>query len=144
VVHEAARALIDEELQKGRSLDGIKKDITAFERSILEKKLEIESHLQRNDVIFLDRALPDSIAYYRLCGIDPFEAVEKSRTYRYKTVFLFERLLFEKDPVRSESENTAARLEDLLAEGYRMLGYRPVRVPLMPIGRRVDFILNTI
>ena len=129
-------------IQKGKSLEAIKGDITAFERRILEEKFKIESRLAREDLVFLDRALPDSIAYYKLCGIDPFEAVEKSRIYQYKTVFLFERLLFEKDPVRSESEDTAARLENLLAEGYRVLGYRPVGVPLMPIGERADFIVN--
>jgi len=144
VVHEVARAFIDEELQKGRSLEAIKQDMTVFERQILDRKLEIESRLARDTLTFLDRALPDSIAYYRLCGIDPRGAIEKSRTYRYKEVFLFERLLFEKDRVRSEDDNLAAGLERLLAESYRMLGYSPVSVPLMPIGERIDFILKRI
>ena len=144
VVPEVARAFIDEELRKGRSIEVVKKDIAGFERRILDRKSEIESHLSRDALTFLDRALPDSIAYYRLYGIDPHEAVEKSRTVQYKKVFLFERLLFEKDQVRSENENMAAELEMLLAESYRMLGYNPVRVPLLPVGERVDFILKRI
>ena len=142
VVHEVARALIDEELQKGRSLKVVKQDIKAFEQRILDRKLSIESQLSPGKPIYLDRALPDSIAYYRLYGIDPREAIEKSRIYQYKKVFLFERLFFEKDQVRSEDEGMAAELERLLAEGYESLGYSPVKVPLMPVDKRVDFVLN--
>ena len=144
VVHEVARAYIDDELKKGRGINAVKADTRAFESHILNKKIEIEAALPIDTVIFLDRAVPDSIAYYRLSGLDPGEPLEKSRTYRYKKVFLFERLLFEKDPVRSENENMAAKLEMLLAESYRMLGYSLVRVPLLPVGERVDFILKRI
>jgi len=144
VVHEVARAYIDEQLQKGRSLEALRQDIPVFERQILNRKMEIESQLARDTLTFLDRAVPDSIAYYRLYGIDPNEAIQKSRACLYRKVFLFERLLFEKDRVRSEDEHMAAELERLLMDSYRLLGYTPVRVPLMPIGERADFILNRI
>ena len=144
VVHEVARAYIDDELKKGRGIDAVKADIHAFERRILNKKIEIERSLAVDSVVFLDRAVADSIAYYRFSGLDPGEVLVKSRTYRYKKIFLFERLLFEKDPVRSEDENMAAELEMLLIESYRALGYSPVRVPLLPVGERVDFILKRI
>ena len=111
---------------------------------LLQKKIEIEASLAVDNVTFLDRAIPDSIAYYRFSELDPGEPIEKSRTYQYKKIFLFERLLFEKDQVRSENENMAAKLEMLLMESYRMLGYSPVRVPLLPVGERVDFILKRI
>jgi predicted ATPase len=144
VVHEVARTYIDDELKKGRGIDEVKADIRAFERHVLNKKIEIEASLAVDTVIFLDRAVPDSIAYYRFSGLDPEEPLVKSRTYQYKKIFLFERLLFEKDRVRSENENMAAELEILLVESYRMLGYSPVRVPLLPVGERVDFILKRI
>ena len=144
VVHEVARAYIDGELDKGKHIEALKADIWAFEHHILHKKIEIESSLAVENVTFLDRAIPDSIAYYRFSGLDPGEPLEKSRTYQYKKIFLFERLLFEKDQVRSENENMATELEMLLTESYRMLGYNPVRVPLLPVGERVDYILKRI
>jgi predicted ATPase len=89
----------------------------------------------------LDRALPDSIAYYLLEGLDPTEPQRHSRRVRYSWVFLFEKLEFTKDSVRSEDAETAARIERLIEEAYSELGYPIVPVPLMPIPARADFVL---
>ena len=40
-------------------------------------------------------------------------------------------------------DEALTELERLLVEGYESLGYSPVKVPLMPVDQRVDFILNT-
>ena len=144
VVHEAARAYIDEELKRGRRIDEIKADEQAFEGRILERKVRIEFSLATASTVFLDRAIPDSIAYYRLSGLNPEVPVKKSRVFRYRNVFLFERLAFVGDPVRSEDDATAQRLEMLLNECYRELGYRVLRVPLLSVPERVDFILQNL
>jgi predicted ATPase len=142
VVHEVARAHIDEELKKGKSISRIKSDVFSFEQQILNKKFEIEKYLPDDALIFLDRAVPDSIGYYILEGLNPDIPIQKSRQTRYKNIFFFERLTFEKDRVRSEDENISARLDYLLKEGYRMLGYDIIDVPLMPVPARIDMILN--
>ena len=46
--------------------------------------------------------------------------------------------------MRSEDEHIARRLHGLIAESYRMLGYEIIRVPVMPIPRRADFVLDHI
>ena len=142
VVHEVARAYIEEELKRGRTLDQIKADILAFEQSILDRKIEIEDALPKTAVIFFDRAIPDSIAYFKLENLDPAQPLAKSRSIRYKKIFFFERLVFEKDHVRSEDAAIASRLEALLEESYRHLGYTPLRVPLLSVQARTDFILK--
>jgi predicted ATPase len=60
---------------------------------------------------------------------------------RYSRVFLFEPIEFTKDPVRSEDTQAAARIERLIEEAYGELGYTVVRVPVMPIPARTDFVL---
>ena len=142
VVHEVARALIDAELEKGRTIEQIKANESAFEESILTRKIKIESSLDTAAVIFLDRAIPDSIAYYRFLSLDAAEPEEKSRLFRYKNIFLFDRFDFKNDPVRSEDDGTAQRLEMLLEGGYRKLGYDPVRVPKLSVEARTDFVLQ--
>lgn len=142
VAPEAARAYIDLNLSRGRTLAEMKADPLAFERHILKTKIKTEAALPQDDLIFLDRAIPDSIAYYQMEGLDPTEAIPASRKFRYKTVFLMERLRFESDRVRSESDNTAACLEGLLTETYTRLGYQPIRVPVLSIAQRTDFILE--
>jgi predicted ATPase len=141
VVHETARALINESLARGITLEAIKADELTFERQVLSAKITAESALNKNDRVFLDRAIPDSIAYFRKAGFDITEPLASSRLFQYKKIFLFERLGFEKDPVRSEDDATAAKLEQLLAESYEMLGYSVIRVPVMTVTGRTKFVL---
>jgi len=141
VVPEAARSFIDVELKKGRRLAEIKSDPARFEGHIFRTKLRIESRLPAHERLFLDRALPDSIAYYRLEGLDPAEPRRQSRLVRYSRVFVFEPIEFTKDSVRSEDAATAARIEGLIEDAYSELGYTTIRVPLLPIPARTDFVL---
>lgn len=142
VVHEAARAYIHEELQKGNTMAQIKADISAFERHILYQKIEIERSLSKDATVFLDRAIPDSIGYYLLEGLNPDDPIQKSGRWRYKNIFFFERITFEIDTVRSEDDEIAAALDGLLKKSYQMLGYEIISVPLMAVEDRVDFILK--
>jgi predicted ATPase len=139
---EAARAYIDRRLARGETLAAIKADNLAFERHILMAKVAVEKRLPADTLIFMDRAVPDSIAYYRIEGLDPAEAIHHGRRAGYRSIFLLERLAFRTDRVRSESDATAERIESLLVEAYEALGYPIVRVPLMGISKRADFILR--
>jgi len=142
IVPEVARAFIDDEIRKGRRLVEIKSDAAGFEGHIFRTKIAIEAQLPAHEGLFLDRALPDSIAYYRLEGLDPAEPMLHSRRVRYRAVFLFERMGLVKDAVRSEDTETAVRIEGLIEEAYRELGYSMVRVPVLPIPERTDFVLR--
>lgn len=142
VVHEVARAYMDNELMKGKTLPEIKADEWAFERHILMEKVRIESTLEKDEIIFFDRGVPDSIAYYKLNGLDSTEPFQKSGEVRYQNVFLFERLRFLTDPVRTEDEKTARRLNRLIEESYQSLGYDIVHVPLLSVEERTEFILK--
>jgi predicted ATPase len=141
-VAEVARSYIDDQLAQGKSLATIKADPMIFERHILMEKVGIERCLPKKETIFLDRAIPDSIAYYQLEGLDPAEPMQQSRFVRYKTIFLFEALPFEKDAVRTEDQVRAQRIEALLSKAYRGLGYSIVRVPVLSIARRMAFVLS--
>ncbi|RZB36830.1 MAG: hypothetical protein SRB2_01630 [Desulfobacteraceae bacterium Eth-SRB2] len=142
VVHEVARAYIDKELKKGKSIARIKSDILLFERHILYKKIEIEKSLSKDATVFLDRGVPDSIGYYIIEGLYPDEPIKKSKQTRYKKIFFFEKLLFEKDAVRSEDDKIATELDRILKESYQTLGYEIISVPILTVKDRIDFILK--
>lgn len=144
VVDEVARSFIDIEKERGRSLREIKTDVLSFERAILYRKLDIETSLPIDETIFLDRAIPDSIAYFMVEDLDPAEPLMKSRMYRYRRIFLFERLLLEYDRVRTENDAIAARIDNLLESAYRRLGYDVLRIPVLPVKQRTDYILRHI
>jgi predicted ATPase len=144
VVPEVARALIDRELDRGRTLQEIKSDIHWFERTILMEKVRIEADLSTGETVFLDRAIPDSIAYYQIEGLDPAEAQAETGRRRYRRVFLLDRLDFRADGVRSENNRKAQLIEDLLGSAYRRLAYPVIRVPVLPVQERADWILKRI
>ena len=80
VIHEVARAYIDRQLKKGLQLRQIKTDALQFERHILHEKVRIQASLPATATIFFDRGIPDSIAYFKLEGLDPTEPLRYSPT----------------------------------------------------------------
>lgn len=144
VLHEAARAYLDAEITKGKSIAQLKADIRAFERRILRDKLAAEDSLPAVETIFMDRAVPDSIAYYKLEGLCPREPICESRKVRYKKIFFCERLELENDIVRVEDDAKVDRLQHLLKESYEMLGYTLLQVPRGPVNDRMRILLEHI
>ena len=113
-----------------------------FESHILDEKIRIEANLPPNEAIFFDRGIPDSLAYFKLAGLDAAEPLKKCSLFRYRRIFFFENLPFLKDRVRSEDDKTADRLNSLIQLSYRMLEYPIIHVPVLSIKQRVEFILK--
>jgi len=61
---EHARHYIDTQKIKGRTVEEIRANKRQFQLSVLEMQVEEEAELDPKDVVFLDRALPDAMAYY--------------------------------------------------------------------------------
>jgi predicted ATPase len=141
VVPEAARILIDEEFSKGKDIYQIRKNELAFQEKILQLKLEAEAKLDPNKLAFIDRGIADSFPYFSLAGADTDRILDLSKKNIYKGVFLLDQVKFEKDYARTEDDELARHISDLLSHAYTELGYEFVRVPVMPISERVDFIL---
>jgi predicted ATPase len=139
---EAARMWIEQELATGRSIDDINKDILAKQNGIIETGLRLHAALDRNRLTFMDRGIVDSLSYLRMSGINTATAHEKALIYHYKAVFIFDRLPVVQDNVRTEDDKTAATLDRLIEEDYRALGYAPIRVPVMGVEARAEYILQ--
>ena len=139
---EVARVHIKLKLSEGLDLATIRKSESDFQFTILNKKLEIENTLNHQDTIFLDRGIPDSIAYYRFSGIDPNLVLKECYAHQYKKVFMFDRLPLETDHARIESDQDAQTLQNYLESDYRKVGYKVIHVPVMSVNERVEFILS--
>lgn len=145
VLYEIARIYIDKKLKKGKTIKEIRKDEGKFQRKILNLKIKYERGLDPKKITFLDRAIPDSLAYYELIGLpkDKYlkKAAEKSS---YKKIFLFEKLEFEKDYARTESKKEVKKLTKLIENAYKKLPFPIIKVPKMSIEKRLKFILNNL
>jgi predicted ATPase len=141
---EVAREVIEKHLKEGKTLAEIRAQEGALQREMLGIKIARERALDTRKTVFMDRAVDDSITYYRLAGLDPAEAIEASRLFQYRAIFIFDRLPLVKDDVRSEDDARADQIDRMLEEDYRMMGYAPVRVPVVPVPERADFIISRI
>ena len=140
-VPEIARQYIDREMARGRTLDEIFEDVTT-ETAMGDMQLRIEHGLRAIDVVFLDRALPDSLTFRRLAGLNPNELLADCFHHRYASIFVLDRLPFQQNGARIEDDAIAGLLDEWLARDYSALGYNVVRVPALSIKDRLAFILE--
>jgi len=138
---ETARQFIDGELAKGQQLQEIIGGVHS-EKRIVEMQSELERGLGKDNLVFMDRALPDSITFYRLHGFNPNDFLGTCCRYRYASVFILDLLPLELDGARIENKIYTTVLDDWLARDYTALGYSIERVPVMPPDERLDFILE--
>ena len=91
VVPEMARAYINERLARGETMGEIRKDEALFQKDILEKKIDVEAKLPKEQLVFLDRGIPDTEAYDKLYGIASSELLlDAIKKCSYKKVFVLE------------------------------------------------------
>ena len=106
-------------------------------------QIEQEKSLLLDDVVFLDRAIPDAMAYYRFLELDYdkllTEAMDK---VSYKKIFILDRLPLVKDYARIEDNMAQEKIHELIIEVYESLAFPVVYVPVMSPEERVKFILE--
>jgi len=142
-VPETARLYIESEMAQGQKVHPIHVDAAALQRTIKDMQLRVEGGLRVNDVLFLDGAVPGSLAYYRVFGLNPNEILMDCFHHRYASVFVLDPLPFQPDDERVE-EIAAVQgyLDKWYSRDYKALGYDVVRVPVLSIQERLAFVLE--
>lgn len=141
IVPELARVLIDKEIKTGKSLEEIRRNEIEFQKKVLLLKIEIENITPKEKIVFFDRAIPDSIAYYEILGVSPGYLIKFCKKKRYRKIFFLEQLPFQKDYARTENKEEAKKLSELLFNCYLKLGYKIIRIPVLPVKYRLNAIL---
>jgi predicted ATPase len=144
-IPESARVCFEDEIAQGRTVEKIRKHGADFQRKIAAIQLQWEGEHETSATTFLDRAIPDSLTFYRVFGLDPNEVLPECFHRRYGTVFIFDQLPFQRDKqLGPEDRATSEFLDTWLARDYSALGYRVVRVPVLTPEERCAFILERI
>ena len=141
---EGARLYLEREIANGRTIEELRSDHVTLQCGIKDMHLEIEHGLQANDFIFLDRAVPDCLAWDRVFGLNPNEFLRECFHYRYASVFILTRLQLELDGLRYHDDALQDFTEEWHIRDYRSLGYRIVRVPVLPPEERLAFVLEAL
>ncbi len=142
VVPEHAREYIDEQIEAGRTLEDIRSHNEEFQRQIIKRQIAHEESLNPHEQVFLDRAIPDSLAYFRFLGLEPDRfLLDAIRSSAYKRVFILDLLPLEKDEARTEDVEDQIRIHKELIRVYEELNCHVEIVPVLPAEERVEYIL---
>ena len=139
-VPEAARQYYEREKDSGRPIEEIRADMVSCIHGIMGLMLEIERGLDPNEVICLDRGYPDTLAFCRQIGLDPNRYLPDCFHHRYASVFILDGFPVQLNGVRTEDDAAAVHLDDWHYRDYTALGYRVVRVPVLPPQERLAFV----
>lgn len=139
-VDETARQYFEKEMAKGRTSEEIRDGGISTQLAIFEMQQSLENGLEPKQAAFLDRGLPDSLTFHRVCGLNPDDLLLECYHHRYTSVFILDLLTVErKITLGPEDEKTAQFLDEWLERDYAALGYNVVRVPVFPPQERLAF-----
>jgi predicted ATPase len=141
-VPEVARDYIEREKAKGLTIEEIRADQAALTRQVYQMMIEREQRLRTIETAFLDRGLPDACAFFRYAGMDPNQVLLDCFQYRYASVFLLDRLPYQRDGVRAADDETAEYFDAWMSRDYHTLGYEVLRVPVLAPEDRLDYVLQ--
>ena len=142
---EHARHYIDTQLVQGKTVEEVRKNQRVLQRGVLQMQIEQEAAISPDDIVFLDRAIPDAMAYYRFLGFEVDDMLKDAISKAsYKKVFILELLPLVQDYARREDEAAQKRIQELLIDVYSSLRFPIIRVPILPVEERVDFILKNL
>jgi predicted ATPase len=141
-VPETARQLMEGEMARGRTIEEIFEGGAAFERILMDVQQGIEHGLRETEVIFLDRALPDCLTFFRIFGLNPNDILAECLHHRYASVFVLDLLPFQLDGARIKDDTYTVVLDEWLERDYTALGYDVVRVPVLSPHERLEFVLE--
>jgi len=141
---EGARLYLEREIARGQTIEAIRSDLVNLQRILKDTQLEVERGLQASECIFLDRAIPDYLAWYRAFGVNPNEFLRECFLHRYASVFMLDRLPLHYDGLRYKDAAIQGFTEDWHIRDYSALGYSITRVPVMPPEERLAFILKVL
>jgi predicted ATPase len=142
---EHARHYIDTMRIDGETIEDMRNNKRKFQLGVLDMQIEQETEIYPEDLVFLDRAIPDAMAYYQFLSLDYDEKLLNAvKNASYKKIFILDRLPFIKDYARVEDEEDQKKIHQLIIKVYTSLGFPIVFVPVLPAMKRVEYILNNI
>ena len=106
-----------------------------------------EAHNMEDNIIFLDRGIPDVLAYMDFIGDSyPETFIRACEINRYNQIFILApwQDIYISDSERYENFDQAIEIHEHLINTYSKYGYNLIDVPFESVKKRTDFILNSI
>jgi predicted ATPase len=145
-VPEVARQILEEDAANGFGADDSRRNEQAFQDRVLRRKIELERSLDRSVPTFLDRGVPDTLAFYRLHGWTvPKTLLSAVEACDYGAAFLLQPIVgLAEDEFRTETDDQRRRLSELLLHAYAESSVPLVSLPVATVEVRVGLILDSV
>jgi predicted ATPase len=119
-----------------------------FSEMLLEGRInQFKSAENEENLVFIDRGIPDIIAYMDFIGDTyPTHFTESCLKFKYDKVFILPpwEEIYQSDNERYETYEEAVKIHEHLVKTYVNFGYNLIEVPKDNIENRLDFILNNL
>ena len=120
-----------------------------FSQLLLEGRTKqfIEAGKHDNTTVFLDRGLPDVLAYMDYFGSDyPKDFVDICHNYTYDLIFILApwQEIFKSDSVRYETFEQSQLIHEQLTKSYSTFNYHLINIPFDTVEKRADFIIDSL
>ena len=120
-----------------------------FSKKLLEGRTQqyIEASKEQKNFVFLDRGIPDVLAYMDYIGDEyPKYFIDacNANTYDYVFVLAPWQEIFTSDSERYENFEQAIEIHHHLMKTYMRFGYQLIDVPFESIEKRTDFVLEVL
>jgi predicted ATPase len=143
---EVSREVIKEAQEKGIEQLFLEQPLLFSELLLEGRKRQFHlANKEEADIVFLDRGIPDVLAYMHYIG-DSYPAFfdEACKEHLYSKIFILPtwKEIYISDEERYESYEQALLIQEHLVETYQKYGYELIKVPKDTVENRVQFILN--
>ncbi|WP_026934503.1 AAA family ATPase [Christiangramia echinicola] len=147
-LHEISRQVTLEAKEQGIDQLFLEQPLL-FSEKLLEGRLDqfLEAMEFNSDHIFLDRGLPDVVAYMDYFDTKYPEIFNKiCQNNRYDLILILPpwKEIYTSDNERYESYEEALKISSYLYSTYKRYGYNPIEVPKLSVEERTSFILDKI
>lgn len=123
-------------------------NMSEFQLRVARRQAHDEARIRPEELAILDRAVLDGLAYCKHHSIAvPDELLELCAGSHYDLCIVCELVLpfrSRHESGRTSDEASARRVEALLESTYRAHGIPVVRLPMMPLARRVERVLQIV
>jgi predicted ATPase len=145
---EVSREVIKEAQEKGIEQLFLEQPLL-FSELLLEgrKKQFFSAKNEEANIVFLDRGIPDVLAYMHYIG-DSYPAFfdEACKEHKYSKIFILPtwKEIYVSDEERYESYEQALLIQEHLVETYKKYGYELIEVPKDTVENRMQFLLQNL
>lgn len=142
VSQEVARQVLSDWISRQPDSKDMIAHALSIQREILALHLHRERAFKPEQLVFFDRGIPDSVAYFNFHGYDEHIPEAAAHYHRYRAVFFCAQLPVVPDGLRMEDDSIATRLGELIYNAYVDLGYQPIILPQVSVQARLQIILD--